>query len=143
MDEWEAVGEHGTAGEHGTVGEQDESRWLDDQAGPVVRPYAMTAGRTRPSRGDFDLISLVIATRAVTSAEPGLSPEHVAIMSLCKRPLSVAEIAAHLDLPVGIIRVLLGDLLDRELILARAPAVVTDQPSERVFKAVINGLRAL
>jgi len=125
------------------MGEPEESLWLDEQAGPVVRPYAMTAGRTRPTRGEFDLIALVVATRAVTGAEPGLSPEHVEIMGLCRRPLSVAEIAAHLDLPIGIVRVLLGDLLDRELILARAPALVTDQPSERVFKAVINGLRAL
>jgi hypothetical protein len=119
-----------------------ERIWLDDEAGPVVRPYAMTSGRTRAS-GDFDLISLVVATRAVAPTDIGIGPEHHAIVRLCQRPLSVAEIAAHLDLPVGIVRVLLGDLLDRELILARAPQPASQLPNERIFKAVINGLRAL
>jgi hypothetical protein len=37
--------------------------WLDEDAGPVVRHYAMTSGRTRPTRGEFDLITLIMATR--------------------------------------------------------------------------------
>ncbi|HKS99983.1 MAG TPA: DUF742 domain-containing protein [Rugosimonospora sp.] len=123
--------------------EYGENLWLDDEAGPVVRPYAMTSGRTRPSSGVFDLISLVVATRAVAPTDVGLGPEHHTIILLCQRPLSVAEIAAHLDLPVGIVRVLLGDLLERELILVRAPQPASEMPSERIFKAVINGLRAL
>src|SRR5690349_14490518 len=95
--------------------------WYDDEAGPVVRPYAVTAGRTRPTSGDFDLISLVVALRRAAPDDPVLAPEHHAILRLCRHVLSVAEIAAHLDLPIGIVRVLLGDLLDRELILVRTP----------------------
>jgi hypothetical protein len=120
-----------------------ENLWLDEEAGPVVRPYAMTAGRTRPTRGEFDLISLVVATRPAVPPDAGLGPEHSAIIRLCQRPLSVAEVAAILDLPIGIVRVLLGDLLDKELILARAPAPATQMPSERLLKAVINGLRSI
>jgi hypothetical protein len=123
--------------------EHDDDRWLDHDAGPVVRPYAMTSGRTRPSTGTFDLVSLVVATRPVSPVEIGLSPEHHSIVRLCTRALSVAEIAAHIDLPVGIVRVLLGDLLDRGLIEVHAPVHATDTPSEQTFKAVINGLRAL
>jgi Protein of unknown function (DUF742) len=123
--------------------EHDDSLWLDEDAGPVVRPYAMTSGRTRPSSGTFDLISLVVASRPVAATDIGLGPEHVAIIRLCHRPLSVAEVAAHLDLPIGIIRVLLGDLLDRELIFVRVPQPAGEMPSEDVFEAVINGLRAL
>src|SRR4051794_5268132 len=123
--------------------EQDDSLWLDEDAGPVVRPYAMTSGRTRPSTGTFDLITLVVAARAVSPADVGLGPEHLAIVRLCQRPLSVAEVAAHLDLPLGIIRVLLGDLLDRELIFVRIPQPAGEIPSEDVFEAVIDGLRAL
>jgi Protein of unknown function (DUF742) len=120
-----------------------DNAWLDDEAGPVVRPYAMTGGRTRPTSGQFDLISLVVATRPVSTIDIGLGPEHLAIMELCRHPLSVAEVAAHLDLPVGIVRVLLGDLLDKGLILAREPQPVTQLPGEGIFKAVINGLRSL
>jgi hypothetical protein len=116
--------------------------WLDEDAGPVVRPYAMTRGRTQPSRGEFDLISLVVATRPVSSADIGLGPEHVAIMNLCHRPLSVAEVAGHLDLPVGIIRVLLGDLLDKGLIVVRQPQPAS-HAQQHILEAVIDGLRAL
>jgi hypothetical protein len=121
---------------------RDDNLWLDEHAGPVVRPYAMTSGRTRPT-GDFDLIALVVAMRHSTATDVGLGPEHLAIIRLCQRPLSVAEIAAHLDLPIGIIRVFLGDLLDRELIFVRVPQPAAELPSEDIFKAVINGLRAL
>jgi hypothetical protein len=103
----------------------------------------MTSGRTRPARGEFDLISLVVATRPVSSVDVGLGPEHVKIMDLCQHPLSVAEIAAKVDLPLGIVRVLLGDLLDKGLILARDPQPASELPNERIFKAVINGLRSL
>lgn len=123
--------------------ETTEDRWVDDHAGPVVRPYAVTRGRARPIRGKFDLISLVFATRATLSLEVGLGPEHLAIVSLCQRPLSVAEVAAHLDLPLGTIRVLLGDLLERELVEVREPQQGTVLPDDSVYEAVINGLRAL
>jgi hypothetical protein len=117
--------------------------WLDEDAGPVVRPYAMTRGRTRPTSGEFDLIALIMATQPVPVGGGGLGPEHIAIMELCGRPQSVAEISAHLDLPVGIVRVLLGDLLDGGFILAREPRRSSAHPSEPVLKAVISGLRSL
>ncbi|WP_412543838.1 DUF742 domain-containing protein [Longispora sp. K20-0274] len=116
------------------------NEWLDEDAGPVVRPYAMTRGRTRPSTGEFDLIALVVSTGATAA---GLEPEHTAILGLCDAPLSVAEISAHLDLPVGIIRVFLGDLLTAGLIQARAPQPAAELPSRRTLLAVIDGLRAL
>jgi Protein of unknown function (DUF742) len=117
--------------------------WLDEEAGPVVRPYAMTRGRTRPTRGEFDLISIVVATKPAASVEYGLPPEHTAILSLCQTPLSVAEVAARVDLPVGIVRVFLGDLLDKELIAVREPRAANELPIDQVYEAVIDGLRAL
>jgi hypothetical protein len=123
--------------------DQAGNLWLDEAAGPVVRPYAMTHGRTRPIAGRFDLISLVVAMGPVSGTEPGLGPEHATIAEICQRPLSVAEVAARLDLPLGIVRVLLGDLLQRRLIMAREPQPATHMPNEGVFKAVINGLRSL
>jgi hypothetical protein len=119
-----------------------DSLWLDAEAGPVVRPYAMTHGRTRPSRGQFDLITIVVASQQMASADAGFGPEHRAIMQRCQRPLSVAEIASQLDLPVGTIRVLLGDLLGEGLIRVRPPGPASIPP-EPVFKAVLDGLRAL
>ncbi|MEV2239381.1 DUF742 domain-containing protein [Micromonospora sp. NPDC049891] len=124
-------------------GDSADHQWVDDHAGPVVRPYAVTGGRARPVTGTFDLISLVTATRKDVSPEIGLGPEHLAIVGLCQRMQSVAEIAAHLDLPVGTVRVLLGDLVARNLVQIREPHTTVGLPDHSIFEAVINGLRAL
>jgi hypothetical protein len=125
------------------VPDPPEEVWVDDEAGPVVRHYAMTHGRTKPTRGDFDLVTLVVATRSVSTTDVGVQPELADIVRLCQDPVSVAELAAQMDRPLGTVRVLLGDLLDRGLIRTRSPAPANALPTERVFKAVLDGLRAL
>jgi hypothetical protein len=120
----------------------NDDLWLDADAGPVVRPYAMTRGRTRPT-SEFDLISLVVASVPPAGTEFSLGPEHAAIVRMCERPLSVAEVAAYLDLPVGIVRVMLGDLLDKGFISACRPERDVHLPTDELFEAVIDGLRAL
>jgi Protein of unknown function (DUF742) len=124
------------------VPDPTDTMWIDEEAGPVVRHYAMTAGRTRPTRGEFDLITLIVAARSVDD-EARLQPEHAIILQLCQNPVSVAELATELDLPVGTVRVLLGDLLDQGFIRTRFPVSAEQVPSERVFKAVLDGLRSL
>lgn len=136
-------------------------RWFDDAAGPVVRPYAMTRGRTRSSTDEeqLDLIALVIAESigsdgdgdggghadgGAETEDHTLAPEHVDIVTSCRRtPLSVAELAAELDLPVGVVRVLIGDLIDAELVRVTRPVPPAELPDESILREVINGLRAL
>lgn len=133
-------------------------RWFDDAAGPVVRPYAMTRGRTRSATaGRIDLVALVIAetadARPGAPAAPGeggapadavLGPEHLDIVARCRRaPQPVAELAAVLDLPVGVVRVLVGDLVEAELVRVTRPVPPAELPDERVLRDVINGLRSL
>jgi hypothetical protein len=126
-----------------------ERRWYDEDAGPLVRLYALTRGRTRTSGEVFDLIALVSADTPYGAdspfgAEPGLAPESAAILELCRsQPQSVAEVAADSDLPVGVVRVLLGDLLDAGLIRVTRPVPPATLPNERILREVINGLRAL
>src|SRR5262245_5685038 len=122
---------------------RSENEWLDEEAGPVVRPYALTRGRTRPTREGFDLIAIIASAATSSFAPPGAGPEHLAILELCVRPLSVAEISAKLRLPLGVVRVLLGDLLDHGLIVVRKPAVTNRTPDEHVLKEVLHGLKAL
>lgn len=119
------------------------NEWFDEAAGPIVRPYAMTGGRTRPSRVDFDLIAVVVTADVPHLAADGLGPEHNSILDGCRHPLSVAEVASQMDLPLGVVRVLLGDLLDRALIVVRDPSPVDTMSNESVLKEVIHGLRAL
>lgn len=123
--------------------EHDDERWLDEHAGPLVRPYVMTGGRLQPIRGTFDLISLVLATGLTPAPELGLGPEHMAIVRLCENLMSVAEIAGQLDLPAGTVRVLLGDLLDKGFVTVEDPQPETDMDDLRMYQAVIDGLRAL
>ncbi|QFG25130.1 DUF742 domain-containing protein [Actinomadura sp. WMMB 499] len=123
--------------------------WYDDAAGPVVRPYALTGGRTDHDDADqFDMVALIVAVPRPEDGRGDASgwapePEHDMILELCRTPLSVVEIASDLELPLGVVRVLLGDLLDHSLIEVRRPAPVAQFPSERVLKEVIDGIRAL
>ncbi|MFJ6354716.1 DUF742 domain-containing protein [Streptomyces sp. NPDC054835] len=121
--------------------------WFDDDAGPVVRPYAMTRGRTSAAtRHRLDLIAVVVPEPAAD--DPGrdqtLSPEHVEIVERCsEQPQSIAELAAGLDLPVGVVRVLVGDLVDDELVHVTRPVPPAELPDVSILREVINGLRAL
>lgn len=124
-----------------------DARWFDDAAGPVVRPYAMTRGRTRSAaEGKLDLIAVVVADSVnhMPVADQTLSPEHIDIVELSRdSPQSVAELAAELDLPVGVVRVLIGDLLHAALVRVSRPVPPAELPDERILREVINGLRAL
>ena len=118
-----------------------QHEWLDGAAGPVVRPYTLTGGRVRPPVEGFDLVAFVLAT---TSADPaGLQPEHRRLVELARRPVAVADLAADLDLGVGVVRVLLGDLLARRLVTVHRPPAAAQLPDDNILKAVVSGLRAL
>lgn len=122
---------------------ETHERWLDDQAGPMVRPYVMTSGRIEPTRGKFDLITLVVAAGPEPDTAIGLGPEHLALIRLCQNVTSVAELTGHLNLPVATVRVLLGDLLDKGFVSMQEPEPEADMHDIRLYKAVIDGLRAL
>jgi hypothetical protein len=94
-------------------------------------------------RGTFDRIAMVTSTVATTAPEVGMEPEHMSIIRVCQRPQSVAELSAHLRLPLGTIRVMLGDLLDRGLVQVHEPHPAGTRPAADIIEAAINGLRAL
>ncbi|MEU8327480.1 DUF742 domain-containing protein [Micromonospora sp. NPDC048839] len=119
-----------------------DEAWYDDDAGPVARPYTMTGGRTSPVGGQFDLISLVVARRAATPPTP-LFPEQARIVELCHHPVSVAEVGAELDLPLGTVRVLLGDLVAAGLVETHDPPMLSELPTEDLLQAILVGLRTL
>ncbi|MFD9005752.1 DUF742 domain-containing protein [Streptomyces sp. NPDC059582] len=126
---------------------QRRRHWFDDDAGPVVRPYAMTRGRTASAaQHRLDLIAVVVTEPHGDDPEVdhSLSPEHVDIVELCRgTPQSVAELAAGLDLPIGVVRVLIGDLVAGEFVHVNRPVPPAELPDESILRDVINGLRAL
>lgn len=117
--------------------------WYDDEAGPLVRMYAMTAGRSKSTSEKFDLMAVVQASPSAGDG-PTLPPEQQRILRLCEQQSStVADIASESDLPVGVVRVLLRDLLEMGLIFINRNADTSQQPDQHILREVINGLRAL
>lgn len=123
----------------------DESpQWMDAEAGPVVRPFAVTRGRARPATGNYDLVAFVAAEVAPTADLPQhFQPEHRHIIGITQEPAAVADIAAALHLPVGAVRVLLSDLVQEGLVSLHKAAAGAGYNDDNVLKAVISGLRAL
>jgi hypothetical protein len=116
-----------------------EETWFDDDAGPVVRPYAVTRGRTKSNQTELELITLVMTASSELRLRGG-EPEYANILRLCQTPVSVAEIAARLNLPVGVVKVLVSDLIEqRYLVYGRNPVV----GEEDVLHAVLDGIRRL
>jgi hypothetical protein len=118
--------------------------WLEQEAGPFIRPYAVTKGRTAPAKGrSIGLIDMVMtAPDAQPPAGPALGPGHREILARCRRPVTVADLAADVDLPIGVVQVLLGDLTEhgmlRVVATPRGPVA-----NRQLLNAVLDGLKAL
>jgi hypothetical protein len=80
-----------------------------DYDDPSVRPFMLTGGRTRPVRDGLRIETLLRALPAALSAP--LRFEARRIVELCQRPMSLADIAVGLAIPLGVARVLVADLL--------------------------------
>ncbi|MFJ9693625.1 DUF742 domain-containing protein [Kitasatospora sp. NPDC101183] len=113
-------------------------------SGPV-RPYVITGGRSRPTRTDLAVESLVTAL-----PQPPVLPEHVLlnrehrrIVALCHSLLSVAEVAAHLGLPLGVVKVLVGDLWDLGAVQVLPPVPQAERLPTTLLEEVLVGLRQL
>jgi Protein of unknown function (DUF742) len=122
----------------------NEERWLDAEAGRVVRPYALTRGRTRHSGEAFDLVATVTAVRGRVPDPGALSPEHVSALHLARRPTTVVDIASDVDLPLGVVRILLADLRELGLVAIQAPVPTKPRQVDRnTLREVLHGLRGL
>ncbi len=124
------------------------AQWVRRDSGPVVRPYAVTGGRTEAADGEvLDVVAVVVAVPGGGADEEDplrRTPEHRRILALCERQATVADIAAGTALPLGVVRVLLSDL-----IMSGSVNVVRQRPSaglrpdNNVLQELLNGLRAL
>jgi hypothetical protein len=112
--------------------------WLDGDSGRLIRPYAVTNGRTSTSLR-LDLLSMVVATG--TGSYASLEPDHMQALGLCLRPASVAEIAARLRLPAAVTKVLLGDLVDCGAVRAAPPPSAADTSNRVLLERLLDGLQ--
>jgi hypothetical protein len=111
--------------------------------GPLVRPYALTGGRTTHGRSDLALDAVVATTSTGHTALDYLALERGAIVRWCLDPTPLIEIAARLAVPIGVVRVLVGDLKQLQMVDVHQPdrpEVVADR---NLLERVLDGLQAL
>jgi hypothetical protein len=106
-----------------------------------VPHYVITGGRAHPTRNTLrpeTLLSVDPAALAPLSA----TPEQKALLQMCQRLLSLAEAAAHLHLPISVVRVLASTLVDSGLLTIRSAARHVP-PDRALMTKVLDGLRNL
>jgi Protein of unknown function (DUF742) len=118
----------------------EDQRDNRQEPGRLVRPYYMTGGRARPTQDDLEIEALV-STTAQGERSPKLTVEQRAIIALCRDLLSVAEVSARLDLPLGVTRVLIGDMATAGLVIVHRPTSVGDRPDLALLQRVLYGLQ--
>jgi hypothetical protein len=118
--------------------------WYDDAAGPLVRPFAVTRGRTNTNWRDLDMITLVVSARWDSGIER-MDREYGEIVRMCGRPTSVAEVSSALSLPLAVTKILVGDLIEGGYLIFRTPQAPTafPVPNIQLLQAVLDGVRNL
>jgi hypothetical protein len=104
-----------------------------------VRPYVLTRGRTRAA---FELSIETLVSAAPEATRAGLIGEHHTVLGLCQEPRSVAEIAALVGVPLGVARVLVGDLAAAGIVAVHGGTGEAG-PDLALMQRVLSGLRRL
>jgi hypothetical protein len=110
----------------------------------VVPVYAVTGGRTRAAGQDLPLEAVVCATGLSLASGGALQMESRAIVEMCARPKSLAEIGAALRVPVGVARVLVGDLANGGYLEVHLPRTADGDggPGHAILGRLLDGLRS-
>ena len=116
--------------------------WDDNPSdtGRLIRPYAMTGGRTT---ADTD-ISLEAQVQASTRASQHLGAyrwEAAKVVELVQTPMALIEIAARLQIPIGVARVLVADLVNDGAVVLHTPEKT--QSFASLLERVLDGVRNL
>jgi hypothetical protein len=109
----------------------------------LVRPYMLTRGRTSSSLGVFELHAPVLALIAPEQLGRNATPENRRIVELCQTPMSVAELSARITAPVGVVRVLVGDLVVARMVHVRQTEDRAEHRDVRLLERLLEGIRAI
>jgi hypothetical protein len=108
-----------------------------------VRPYVITQGRTKAPGATLALEAAVHASVLPEQFDPRGSPEARRIVELCQHPLSIAEVSARMALPVGVLRVLVGDLTAAGAVTIGTSATPDAATDISLLERLLDGIRAL
>jgi hypothetical protein len=110
------------------------------ETGRLIRPYAMTGGRTLAETE----ISLEAQVQATTRASQHLGAyrwEAAKVVELVQSPMALIEIAARLEIPIGVARVLVADLVNDGAVMLHVPEKT--QSFASLLERVLDGVRNL
>jgi hypothetical protein len=84
-----------------------------------------------------------MATHAPVADPASLAPEHIRVLQLARTPTAVADIASDVDLPLGVVRIILADLRELGLVAISTPVAMAERIDKHTLREVLNGLRGL
>jgi hypothetical protein len=115
-----------------------------DPRGALIRPYAVTRGRTEPAR-DIAIEAVLVTSARGRQEAAFAGRDKQMIATLCDgRPLSLAEIASHLRVPLGVARVLVADMATEGLLTLHETNVHEGYEDRmQLLERVLSGLRKL
>jgi hypothetical protein len=116
--------------------------------GRIVRPYTMTGGRSGVGLPNIALEALVAVTPAGMRMRGRFRWEAAEIIAQSRKEIAIVELAANLEVPVGVIRVLAADLREQGAIsisepLSEATVDSSDTEYAELLHKVLDGIRAL
>jgi hypothetical protein len=126
-------------------GAADHDDTATDTSAALVRPYARTGGRTKPTL-DLDLEALVrtVVDPAAETTDQHRSPDHATVLDLCTGTVSVAELAAQLGVPLGVARVIIADMVGLGLVeVMKTSATQGDERDPEFLRRVLSGLQRI
>lgn len=125
-------------------GADDGFQYVDETH--AVRPYAVTGGRVRSETADFPVEALVEALPGA-QRRLGLTQEKRAIIErTASQYLSIAELSAYIELPVGVVRIVVADLVDERSVRVHGVSSSSDYSpatTMSVLESVLNGISSL
>ena len=122
--------------------------WLSDQPaeepGSVARPYTITRGRTRPVNNEEIEVEALVWTTPMAASSTNMANVHWrGVADLCQEVMSLAEVAARLGVPIGVARVLIGDMAEAGLVHLQRPRRASNHPDIGLLERVLYGLHQL
>ena len=121
----------------GSILQEDDA----DETGRLIRPYAMTGGRTGT---EGETIGLEAQIQASTRASTHLGAyrwEAARLIELVQTPTALVEVAARLEIPIGVTRVLVADLVRDGAVVVHIPR--RTQSFTSLLEKVLDGVRSL
>jgi hypothetical protein len=113
---------------------------LEDTGSSLIRPYVLTGGRTRPEGPELPIESVVVTSPTADLSSLGFDQAQLA--TACAEPISIAELAAALDVPLGVARILVSDLVGAGILDAN-PTNDNSVAPPQLIERLIEGIRAL